>query len=92
MRNTLGSSTRFFIYCKKTSGYDLSDFYVPAGELQPRVTSARRATIRRPGHVRYSDDKFCERSLLMMKIEGVLTFFRIQESPQKTTIGFQPPQ
>ena len=71
---------------QETSGYDLRSFRVPPTEIKPRVTSSG------PHGVTYSKKPFCERSLLMMKIDGVLTFFKIQESTQKTTIGFSPPQ
>ncbi len=71
--------------------YALGNFRVPPSEIRPKVTSVRMATRRSPGRVTYSKDSHCERSVLMMKIDAVLTFFEFQSTPDKRHIGFKPP-
>ena len=70
-----------------TSGLDLSNFRVPDSELKPIVTGGNYIT----GTVDYSEDSYCQRAFLMMKIDGVLTFFEIQSSQPKPKIGFSHP-
>jgi len=71
-------------------GQDFNTFLVRSGELQQRVTSVRRASLRRPAHVHHSRDRFCERGVFLMKIDGLLAFFKMQQLPEKARIGFQP--
>ena len=71
----------------QTSGLDLGNFRIPDSELKPQVTSWNYRT----GTVDYSDDNYCQRAFLMMKIDGVLTFLEIPSSQPKPKIGFSPP-
>ncbi len=72
---------------EKASDADLTMFRVPEEELRHRVTSANPGA----GTVSYSNRKFCERSFLMMKVQGVLSFFTLEMSSPKPAIGFVPP-
>jgi len=72
---------------EKASGADLTVFRVPGEELKRRITSANPGA----GTVGYSDSKFCERSFLMMKVQGVLGFFTLELSSPKPAMGFVPP-
>lgn len=65
---------------------DLSKFRIPESEVRPRVISVRRMR----GSVTYSDRSYCERSFLMMRIDGILGFFSLQMATPKTAIGFHP--
>ena len=71
----------------QTSGLDLSNFRIPDSELKPIVTGGNYRT----GTVDYSDDNYCQQAFMMMKIDGVLTFFEIQSPQPKPKIGFSPP-
>jgi len=64
----------------QTSGLDLGNFRVPDSELKPIVTVGNYGTVTN-----------CQRAFLMMKIDGVLTFFEIHSSQPKAKIGFGPP-
>jgi len=69
---------------EQESGTSLSGFRIPLEELKPRVTSSNYLT----HETFYTDWPECDRSYLMMRIDGVLGFFEIQMSAQKTAIGF----
>jgi len=67
------------------SGFNLNNFRVASSEVGPVETGGNSMT----GEVYYSEDNRCERSVLMMKIDGVLTFFEIGLSSKKSEIGFK---
>lgn len=67
------------------SGDDLSNFRVPAIEVHPQISSWRPMS----GTVTYTQDKRCDRSFLMMKIDAVLSLFQLQASGQTSRIGFR---
>jgi hypothetical protein len=74
-----------------STGHYLRNFRIPSPEIKPTVIAARMGTARRPGSATYSKDNYCERSFLVMKIDGVLNYFSYQSAPQERRIGFQPP-
>ncbi|MEX2263088.1 MAG: hypothetical protein WD696_14125 [Bryobacteraceae bacterium] len=74
------------------TGHDLGSFRVPTPEVRPRVVAVQMATMRRPGRVSYSTKNYCERSFLVMKIDGVLNYFSYQSTSRERTIGFNPPR
>ena len=64
---------------------DLSEFFVPEGDISPVVTSFNYRT----GKKFYSEKLFCERSFLLIKLDGLLGYFQIKYlSEEKPTIGF----
>ncbi|MGA2481568.1 MAG: hypothetical protein ABSF92_00440 [Candidatus Acidiferrales bacterium] len=68
----------------KETGTDLSRFRVPASELKRTPTSFT------PGRgTRYSEAKYCDRQFLLIKIDSVLGFFKLQTA--KSEIGFHAP-
>lgn len=69
---------------ERVSQCDLGSFRVPPEEVKPRWAGGNTLT----GETWYTDEPECERSFLMMKIDGVLTFFSIVASPQKISVGF----
>ena len=76
---------------EKETGNDFSNFKVPESETPVRQTRGNYVTENSPVyHV-----KTCERSFLMMKIDGFLQFFDLLTESQKTgkpPIGFNPPK
>ena len=74
-----------------TTGHELSNFRVPTSEVHPMVVSVQMASMGRPGRTNYSRDNHCERSFLVMKIDGVLNYFTYQSAPQERKIGFRVP-
>lgn len=70
---------------QKASGSDLSSFRVPADTIYPQTSGGNYIT----GEVHYSGRKVCERSFLMMKIDGMLGFFSIVTAPKRKEFGFK---
>lgn len=72
----------------KLSAIDLDSFRVASSHVQRAVTSSNYRT----GQKTYSESKHCERSFLMMKIDGVLNLFNmLTQKEVKRPIGFNPP-
>ena len=61
---------------------DLRRYLIPAIELRKVVTSSG------PRGATYSQDRFCDRPFLMMKIDGVLNSFQLALSSDARPIGF----
>ena len=82
---------------ERASGSDLNRYRVPKSELKAKnvVLSPLRevfATEVADGDNMESwesEEKLCDRSFLLMKIDAVLMFFNLQS--QKPKIGFTPP-
>lgn len=55
-------------------GRDLSAFSVRPEDIRPAVVAVSMATMRRPGRTRCSDDNYCLRTTLLMKIDALLPF------------------
>jgi hypothetical protein len=75
------------------TGEDVSAFQIPDGELKPLITSFRPASYSgRPGSVTYSKEKYCDRDLMVRKLDALRSYFeRIQptpEDPQKPRYGY----
>jgi hypothetical protein len=78
----------------EATGEDISAFRIPDEEVKPRITGILRPAFsgRRPGHTSYSDKKYCDRNLMLRKIDAVYGYFkRLQpppEKPHKPKLGF----
>ncbi len=72
---------------EKETAADLSRLRVPVSELKRRITSV--APIR---GATYSEARYCAREFLMIKIESVVGFFKLQTADSKPEIGFAPPR
>ncbi len=72
---------------EESTGFDLTGFRVPTNMVKPRVTSTSYK-----GKT-YSDELYCERPFVIMKVDAVLSFFQFQASSDspKRPIGFKPP-
>ena len=64
---------------------DLSEFKVPETELHKAVSSYNT----RSDQTTYREGLWVERSFLMHKLESLLTYFSILNSPEERKIGFK---
>lgn len=71
---------------EKSFNENLSEFMIPASEVQPRVTSWNMLS----HNTTYSHESYCDREFLLMKIDGVLGYFTLLIQPEeiKSQIGF----
>lgn len=67
---------------------DVSPFRIPDAELKPIPVSARRGTRRSPGQVWYSDEKYCDRDLMLRKIATLRGYFDKLYAADKRKYGF----
>lgn len=72
----------------KAADTDLKGFYVPRSAIVPVVRSINTRT-----HTRtYSSGSYCDRAILMMKVDAIITFFSLSSNdPEKPAIGFKAP-
>lgn len=68
-----------------TLDLDLSEFLVPPAELQRSIVGYDPDT----GGKTYREGLWCERSVLMQRINSVLTYFTGLQTGQETRIGFE---
>ena len=73
---------------ENTTGQDLAGFVVPDTEIKPRLSKISRIH----GEKSYTSGRYCDRSVLLMKVDAVLLFFEIQTQPVKPSIGFKLPK
>lgn len=74
---------------EETAKFNLSGFHVPPHEVSPLLASFSPEE----GET-YTKDRFCKRPILMMKVDAVLSFFKIlmdnTNNTNKEIIGFRP--
>ena len=74
------------------AGYELSEFKIPSSEVKPRVTSSNYIT----GETTYSDYNTVERCYLLVKLDGLLSYFELHiaqvAEPDRTVLGFKQPK
>jgi hypothetical protein len=63
---------------EQATSFKLQNFRVAPDAMRPRVVSATYATRQRPSRVNYSEDNFCQRTNVLMKLEGLLHFLGLQ--------------
>lgn len=63
---------------RESSGEDTSIFRIPDQEVKPRITGILRPSFsgRRPGRIDYSDTKYCDRELMLRKLDSLYAYFR----------------
>jgi hypothetical protein len=71
---------------EKSLGIDLQEFKVPQDALKRFVASCNSQT----GDVTYLDGLWCERAILMQKLDSVLVYFTGLEDREDNKIGFHP--
>ena|SRR3989338_7062254 len=70
---------------EKITGDDLKEFEIPGHEVKVRLSGSLG------DKDFYTDDKYCDREFLLMKIDGILGYFTLllQPSEGKNKIGFE---
>jgi hypothetical protein len=69
----------------EATGEEISAFRIPDEEVKPVITSARRTSYTgRPGGRTYSDEKYCDRDLMMRKIDATYGYFSSLMPPAQT--------
>ena len=70
---------------RKITDEELNEFKVPDNEVRPRMTSVSYG-----GHKTYTDEHFCDREFILMKIDGILGYFTLLLEPieVKNKLGF----
>lgn len=64
---------------------DLSEFKVPESEIDPTVVSWNMLS----GDTTYSKDRYCDKPILLGKLDSVLSYFKIRYLSEPTPkIGF----
>jgi hypothetical protein len=72
------------------TSHALEEFKVPENEIRPIKTMHRHGD--NETETSYSENKYCERALLMSKLDAVLAYFQMRYlSHEKPKIGFTPP-
>ena len=70
----------------ESTGINVSHFRIRDSELQPQllVSTSRGSS--------YSKEKYVRKSYFLSKLDAILTYFHLQTSKPKRTIGFTPPE
>ena len=70
----------------KSTSIVLDEFFVPINQLKYK----RIPVNIRSGEFKSSDERYCDRNLLMMKLDGIINYFTIKNSVDsgKLNIGF----
>jgi hypothetical protein len=71
---------------EKSLGIDLQEFKVPRDALKRFVASCNSLT----NDVTYLEGQWCERAILMQKLDSVLVYFTGLEDREDNKIGFHP--
>ena len=71
---------------EKSLGIDLQEFKVPQDALKRYVASCNSLT----SDVTYLEGLWCERAILMQKLDSVLAYFTGLEDQDDKKIGFRP--
>src|SRR5262245_61998316 len=70
---------------EKTMNTSLEEFKVPDDALERSVATPNNIM---SGQVTYRPGLWCERSVLLHKLDGLLTYFSMMMSPEEKKIGF----
>ena len=71
---------------EKSLGIDLEEFKVPQDALKRFVASCNSMT----NDVTYLEGLWCERAILMQKLDSVLVYFTGLQDQEENKIGFHP--
>lgn len=77
------------------TGVSLQNFRIPDDEIRPKVVAVRMGSFRRPGYVNYSDENYCERTNVLMRLDGVIRFLQprlasLSQPPHDANAGAKP--
>lgn len=87
----------FHTVLDKVEGIELevSEFRIPDSEVKPRVTDVGAVNYGGGGgggHVTYSEEKYVDKSFILIKLDAILGYFEIITSEKPRKIGFHPPE
>jgi hypothetical protein len=68
-------------------GIDVSEFRIPDTLMKSKVTSGHIGADR-VGHFAYSKEKYVKKSIIMTKLDAILSYFEIITSDKPKRIGF----
>jgi hypothetical protein len=75
------------------TGQTLDDFKIGDAELKKEITSVQRRSFSgRPGHVTYSDKRYCDSDRFKRQIDGLSHYLESQGYLTATTTSARPPQ
>jgi hypothetical protein len=79
--------TSILLGLEKYSNENLADFLLTDDKINPKIVSFNMRT----GDKKYSSDEYCSRNFLLMKIDGVLSYFTLLLQPTeiKQELGFK---
>jgi hypothetical protein len=69
-------------------GIDVSDFRIPDSVVKPMITASWSDWDGKGSQHSYSDDKYVDKSFILMKLDAVLGYFEIITSEKPRRIGF----
>jgi hypothetical protein len=74
----------------EATGEDVSPFRIPDENLKPHVARLRPASLRHPLAVTPSKEKYCDRNVMVRKLDAVCTYFKNIQAPppEKPKYGF----
>lgn len=86
--NYVGQYHQIVDLLESVSGKKLQNFRVPPNEFERLMATYDSET----EQATYTDERYCERAMLLMKVDALLTYFAmITNSAPKRPIGFNPP-
>ena len=69
-------------------GINVSEFRVPDSEVKPRVPAFSSFGGRDGSHVSYTDEKYVDKSFILIKLDAILGYFEIITSEKPKKMGF----
>ena len=72
-------------------GMEVAEYRIPDSEVKPKVTGVSPVSYigGGGGHVSYSEEKYAERSFILIKLDAILSYFEIITSEKPKKIGFR---
>jgi len=70
-------------------GFDLAEYRIEDSLVRPRVVIASSSGTFGHSRTSYSDAKYVQKSVLLMKLDAVLSYFEIITGEQPRRIGFR---
>lgn len=78
----------------KAATIELSEFKIPPSEIKPSIIGNKANITGELSWVQessYSETRYCERNIILSKMDALLMYFQISNSKEKESIGFKPP-
>jgi len=72
-------------------GIDVAEFRIPDSVVRPKIVGPITSLRGRERTIRYSKEKYVERSFILTKLDAILGYFEIITSEKPRNIGFRKP-